>query len=153
MRIQGQVGSRYWLNLAGSLSITAGLIHVAVAPEHFEEWWSYGVTFLTIAVAQLSFGFVLLARAWSHDQEDTIGYLWRKYSRLLYFVAIAGNASVISLYLLTRTVGIPLGPSAGEIETITTIGLVSKFIEVLLIGCLLILFYKGERYEPENHSS
>jgi hypothetical protein len=34
------------------LSLMAGLIHLWVMPEHFEEWWRYGVFFLVAATAQ-----------------------------------------------------------------------------------------------------
>jgi hypothetical protein len=35
-----------------ALSLMAGLIHLWVMPEHFEESWGYGVFFLVAAAAQ-----------------------------------------------------------------------------------------------------
>src|SRR5215216_7342782 len=89
------------LYAAAALSLLAGLIHLWVAPEHFEEWWGYGAFFLVAAAAQLLYA--PLALRWP--------------SRTLLIVGIAGNLAIVALYLLTRTVGIPpLGPEAGKVE-------------------------------------
>jgi hypothetical protein len=77
------------------------LIHLWVMPEHFEEWWGYGAFFLVAAVAQLLYVPILL----------------RWPGRTVLLAGIAGNLAIMALYLLTRTVGIPLfGPGAGEVE-------------------------------------
>jgi hypothetical protein len=34
------------LYTVAALSLLAGLIHLWVMPEHFEEWWGYGTFFL-----------------------------------------------------------------------------------------------------------
>ena len=89
------------LYAAAALSLAAGLIHLSVAPEHFEEWWGYGAFFLVAAAAKLLYA--PLALRWP--------------SRTLLIVGIAGNLAIVALYLLTRTVGIPLlGPEAGKVE-------------------------------------
>jgi MFS family permease len=91
------------LYAAAALSLLAALIHLWVAPEHFEEWWGYGAFFVVAAAAQLLYGPVLLR--------------WPTRAVLLW--GIAGNLMIVALYLLTRTVGIPLfGPKAGEVEQI-----------------------------------
>jgi uncharacterized membrane protein YraQ (UPF0718 family) len=43
-----------------ALSLIAGLIHVWVTPEHFEEWWGYGTFFLVAAAAQVVYVPLLL---------------------------------------------------------------------------------------------
>jgi MFS family permease len=89
------------LYAAASLSLVAALIHLWVAPEHFGEWWGYGAFFLVAAVAQLLYALILLRRP----------------VRTVLLAGIAGNLAIVVLYLLTRTVGIPLlGPEAGEVE-------------------------------------
>jgi hypothetical protein len=89
------------LYAAATLSLGAALIHLWVAPEHFEEWWGYGAFFLVAAAAQVLY-IPLLVR-------------WPTHAVLV--VGIAGNLAIVMLYLLTRTVGIPLfGPEAGEVE-------------------------------------
>ena len=36
---------------AAALSLIASLVHVWIMPEHFAEWWGYGLFFLISAVA------------------------------------------------------------------------------------------------------
>src|SRR5687767_13750062 len=48
------------ISLAAELSILAGVIHVFVAPHHWEHWWGYGALFILVGVAQVLFGFALL---------------------------------------------------------------------------------------------
>ncbi len=142
-RVTTRISSRYWFNLAGSLSVTAALIHYAVMPEHFEEWWGYGVTFLVIALAQATFGIALVVRSWLPGTA-WMDRIWNRHAPLVYQLGIAGNAAVVILYILTRSIGIPLGPAAGEVEAITTMGLASKVIELTLIGCLVALLHGAE---------
>jgi hypothetical protein len=89
------------LYAAAALSLLAALIHLWVTPEHFEEWWGYGAFFLVAALAQVLYAPLVL--------------VWP--TRVVLLLGIGGNIAVVALYLLTRTVGIPLfGPGAGEVE-------------------------------------
>jgi hypothetical protein len=93
--------SRPVLYAAAALSLVAALIHLWVMPEHFREWWGYGAFFLVSAVAQVLY----------------VPLLLRRPSRTILLLGVGGNLAIVSLYLLTRTVGIPLfGPHAGEVE-------------------------------------
>jgi hypothetical protein len=77
----GATGRERTLYAAAALSLLAGLLHLWVTPEHFEEWWGYGAFFVVAGAAQILY------------------------------------VPIVVLYLLTRTVGIPLfGPEAGEVE-------------------------------------
>ena len=81
--------------------MVAALIHLWVVPEHFGEWWGYGAFFLVAASAQLLY----------------VPLLLRWPTRTVLLLGIGGNFAIVVLYLLTRTVGIPLfGPEAGEVE-------------------------------------
>jgi hypothetical protein len=91
------------LYAAAALSLVAGLVHLWVTPEHFEEWWGYGAFFLVAAVAQVLY----------------VPFVLRSPTRAVLLAGIAGNSAIVALYLLTRTTGIPLfGPEAGEVESI-----------------------------------
>jgi hypothetical protein len=94
-------GQERTLGAAAALSLLAGLIHLWVTPEHFEEWWGYGAFFLVAGAAQILYVPIVV--------------LWP--TRIVLLAAIAGNLAIVGLYLLTRTVGIPFfGPEAGEVE-------------------------------------
>jgi hypothetical protein len=117
--------NKRWRYGAAALSAVAGFIHILAAPDHFEEWWGYGMFFLTAATAQVMYALLLLAYEPNHD------LLW---------AGILGNLSILGLYLVTRTVGIPFfGPEAGAVEPVGALDVVSKIVELALLGCLAVL--------------
>lgn len=128
-----------FLNLAGSLSLTAALIHAMVMPEHFEEWWGYGLFFFVVSLAQTIYGVGLIFRAWGVRPLKAFEYFWQHQAPTFYLAGIVGNLAIIALYIITRTGGIPIGPEAGEIETFSTISITSQVLEIALIGCLMLL--------------
>jgi hypothetical protein len=110
------------LLLAIVLSAIAAGVHMLASPQHYEEWWGYGLFFIVAAAAQALYAIALVLRP---------------LTRRLVLVGIWGNVAIIVLWLITRTVGIPLfGPEAGVVEEISTIDTVSKVVEVALIVCL-----------------
>ena len=113
------------LYAAAVLSLLAALIHLWVTPEHFEEWWGYGAFFLVAALAQALYAPLVV--------------VWP--TRIVLLLGIGGNLTIVVLYLLTRTVGIPLfGPGAGEVEGVRFIDLCATTSEVgiaVALGALL----------------
>jgi hypothetical protein len=71
------------LTIASLTTAAAAGIHFAVAPEHFAEWWGFGVFFVLCGVAQL------LWAAWP-------AYRW---------IGIGGNALLIAIWAGTRVSG------------------------------------------------
>jgi hypothetical protein len=71
------------LTVASLATAAAAGIHFAVAPEHFEEWWGFGVFFVLSGVGQL---------LWA---------AWPSHRRL----GVAGNALLIALWAATRGSG------------------------------------------------
>lgn len=141
---------RIW---AAGLSVAAGLVHGAVTPEHLEEWWGYGLFFLVAALAQVGYGALLIIRPWKQDQTRARRIDAERYDRSYYVAGIAGNVAIVLLYLVTRTVGIPFfGPEAGELEAITSLSLVSKALELALIGCLVVLVQRTRAAERKEIS-
>jgi hypothetical protein len=129
---------------AGALSITAGVAHGLVAPEHLREWWGYGLFFALAALGQVFFGAVLLTAPWSYD--ETGGRVvggeagGARAERQVALVGIVANSAVIALYVVTRTVGVPfLGPAAGEAEPLGPGGVVTTLFEAVLVALLVAL--------------
>ena len=85
------IGIQQWVALA---SVLAGGIHLAVTPEHLEEWWVFGAFFIVVGCFQLAFAaFVLRRPTWP--------------------VALAGivvNLGVVLVYVMSRTSGLPIHP-------------------------------------------
>lgn len=80
-------------------SAAAAGVHAAVGPAHFRELIVFGLFFAGCALAQMAWSLIMAIRP----------------SRALLVMAIAGNGAVLSLWLVTRTVGLPgllAGPEA-----------------------------------------
>ena len=115
----------YLLGGLAALSVGAAAIHFAVVFEHFAEYALYGVFFLVISWAQMIWPAVLL---------------WRP-SRLWLWLAIAGNAIVIAVYLGSRTVGLPFGPDLHHAESVGALDVVGCVLEFgLIVGCAALLW-------------
>jgi hypothetical protein len=80
----------------------AALIHAAQAPSHFAEWWTAGASFVALAAVQALLGAAAAAGA---DRR-----VWR--------LAQAVSLAAIGLWALSRTVGLPVGPEAGQPEPV-----------------------------------
>src|SRR5687768_1808870 len=99
----------------------AALIHLWVMPEHFEEWWGYGMFFLAAAVAQVVY----------------VPLLLRWPNRTVLLLGIAGNSAIVLLYLFTRVAGIPhFGPEAGEVEGVGIIDVCATSSEAAIVVAL-----------------
>jgi hypothetical protein len=105
--------------LAGALSAVAGLIHVKAMVDHASHYWLFGVLFGVVACAQ-----IWLAVA-----------LWRTaLSDRLLVVAAVMTVGVIAVWLVARTVGLPIGPWAGEAEAFGVSDVIATMTEVAFIA-------------------
>jgi hypothetical protein len=107
---------------AVALSLVAALIHLWVTPEHFGEWWGYGTFMLAAFVAQGIYAAFLL--------------VWPRWALLL-LAGVGGNLAIIGMWVVSRTVGIPLGPAAGEVEGMGALDVMSTATEVALVVLLM----------------
>ncbi|HEX6711175.1 MAG TPA: hypothetical protein VF068_12665 [Rubrobacter sp.] len=116
------------LYAVAAFSLIAALIHIWVMPEHFEEWWGYGTFFLVCAFLQVLYVPVLL----------------RWPTRKVLFSGVVGNCAIVLMYVLTRTVGIPLfGPHAGEVEGVGLVDLCATSSEVGIAATLGVLLLRN----------
>jgi hypothetical protein len=97
----------------------AAAVHFVVMPDHFEESALYGAFFLVAAIVQLGYSALLLARP----------------SRTLVAAGVAGNLAVILLWVVTRTISIPLGPGAGTTEAFGGLDILASAFEALVVIC------------------
>ncbi len=62
----------------------------------------------------------------------------------LYLLGITGNLAIAGLWLVTRTVGIPLfGPHAGEVEEVGVADLFATTSELALVVALVRVLLRG----------
>jgi hypothetical protein len=104
-----------------ALSVGAAAIHFAVIPDHFEEWWAFGLFFAILGWFQA---------VWP------IAYVNRP-SRRLAWIAIAVNLATIVVWAWSRTIGLPVGPEPGMPEGIGAADLVATGLELALVLGLL----------------
>lgn len=123
---------------AGCLSIAASVVHGALVSSHADEWWLYGTFFMLASAAQGLYGFAILG---SHIVNGSpISERWPLRARRSFYLAgILGNATLVGMYALSRTVGVPLGPEAGEVEEWDVLGVITKLMELAVIATLVLL--------------
>jgi hypothetical protein len=95
----------------------AAVIHAVQTPSHVEEWWAAGIAFVTLAVAQAALGVAVLAVS----------------DRRLYAAAVVVSVATIVLWVGSRTIGLPIGPEAGEPEPVGRADLAATLLEVATV--------------------
>jgi FtsP/CotA-like multicopper oxidase with cupredoxin domain len=103
--------------------LAAGLIHLAVAPEHLRENVPFGVFFVAVGSAQIVLAVELASRP----------------TRRLALLIAASSAMLIGLWLVSRTVGLPIGPNPGQPEDVSLTDVVCNLLELLSLPLLLAL--------------
>jgi hypothetical protein len=111
-------------NVLSLLSAGAGAIRFAVVQSHFEEYWLYGVFFSALGWFQV--GWAILVVAQPSRSVDLLGGLV--------------NAGVVVLWVVTRTIGIPIGPEAGSPEEAQFADVLATVFEILLVAGIFGLF-------------
>ena len=121
---QPERGSADGLRFAVALA-SAGVatIHFAVIAQHFEEYWLFGTFFVGVALLQLAWAVLVVARP----------------SPRLFLAGAVGNALVAAMWVVSRTAGLPLGPEAGEPEAVGLADTVATVYEVVLASGALVL--------------
>jgi len=128
--------------LVGVCVVASGSAHGLVTQQHFQEWWGYGVFFLATAICLIAYGLALITDA--IDPRYMPGDV-NRIRRFMYAVGAIGIVSILGLYLVTRTIGIPLGPGSGSVESVGVIDLVAKATEALAVAGLVVLLVKTRR--------
>ena len=118
-----------WLAGAAGAAVLSGAVHLAVTGEHFRESALYGSFFLVLATLQLAWAAWLLLRP----------------SRAWLFAGAAASVLVVLLWVATRTVGIPVGPAAGEIEGVGALDVVASAAEFAMAAFALAALRPGNR--------
>ena len=121
--------ARCW---AGFASLGAGLVHVAMIQEHLDHWLLAGVFFGVLAVVQIGWGLAALARDRAPFPRS--------------FIVL--NLTVVALWALSRTVGLPAGPDAGTAEAVGTSDVLAMVLHVLVVASLVVAMLTASDTEP-----
>ena len=132
----GLLGARRGLSLplalASASAAGAALVHFAVAPEHFAEWWGFGLFFVLCAEVQL--GWALL--------------VGRRHGSRMLATGAFGSLLLVGVWALSRTTGLPFGPEPGTAEAVGVPDLVSVALELVTAGACTWALVVPERVRP-----
>lgn len=98
-------------------SLLAAVIHGWVIDEHIDESAIFGAFFIDVTLAQAAYALAVMFRP----------------GRALLLAGAVGNAAVVLLWVVSRTVGIPIGPEAGEAEAVGALDVVATAAEVVVV--------------------
>jgi hypothetical protein len=123
------VGTGSFARQVGIVSLMgAAVIHAAVVPEHLEEWRVAGIFFIVLALVQVGLAVALL----------------QSQSRRVYLLIAAVSVGTLVLWAVSRTVGLPFGPEAGEPEVLGRADIVSGILELITTAaCVSLLSARG----------
>jgi hypothetical protein len=111
------------------------MIHFAVAPEHFQEWWGFGTFFVVCGEVQLAWALSLRAKPGGASLA----------------IGLGGSVLLVVLWMLSRSVGLPVGPEAGVPEPVGTPDVIAVLLEVVTAaGCAWALRFSGSRLPRES---
>jgi hypothetical protein len=114
---------------AGAIVVAAAcllgdeVIHTVVIAPHFREWWATGTFFFVLSVLEGGLAAALLVAP----------------SRRLAQAIVVVSIGTVAVWAWSRTVGVPIGPSAGSTEPVGKPDLVATGMEVATAIALLPL--------------
>jgi hypothetical protein len=125
-------------------SMAAGVIHVAVVPEHLEEEWVFGVFFIVTAGLQFAWAIQVVFAP----------------SAIVYAAGALANGALIGTWVVSRTIGLPIGPHLWMPEPARALDVTASLLELLLVVGSLVLVRRwihvdgydasGDRLERED---
>jgi hypothetical protein len=101
----------------------AGVVHILIVPQHYQHAPAHGIFFLIAGLVEIAWAFAY----------------FRTPSRRLLHVGIVLGASLLVLWLLTRSLPVPFGHAA---EPVDTWAVVCKLSELVGVVALAILGYQ-----------
>jgi hypothetical protein len=115
--------------IACGLALGAGAIHVVACYQHVQEYLLYSVFFGLLAVGQIGLGVAL----------------YRSTRALWLWVGATTSLAVVALWVVSRTVGLPLGPETWTPEEVGPLDIVASADELVLALLMVLQLRPGDR--------
>lgn len=116
------------------LSLGAAAIHFGAAPDHFAEYWLFGLAFTVVAWFQ-----AIWAATWVYVARPP---------RWLAVLAILVNAATIAVWFWSRTAGLPIGATPGVAEPLGAADVIADVFELALIAGIVVTTWLPAGSEP-----
>ena len=114
-------GARWFL---AACSFGAAVVHFGYSPSHFGQYWLYGLFFVVVAWLQLLWALGVVLTKW----------------RWLLLVGIVLNGAVMIVWVLSRTIGVWVGPDATVSEAVSFPDVLSTILEgLIVVGSAVLL--------------
>ncbi len=107
-----------------ALALAAGLIHGRALVDHASHYWLFGLFFGVLTYAQVLWALLIYRRP-----DD----------RRWLMPAAVGSLAVVGLWLVTRTVGLPIGPWAGRPEPLGVADMAATLDELVLAAVIVAM--------------
>jgi hypothetical protein len=120
------------LVVLAALSVGAATIHFAVIAQHLDEWWLTGTFFVVVALFQLAWGLLVLLRPFA----------------LVLLSGAVVNALVVATWIVSRTTGVPVGPEAGEAESVGFPDALATGFEAVLVVLAVVVLVRHQVRVP-----
>ena len=117
---------RYLRWVLAALSLGAGVIHFAVAGEHYELTWAHGTFFAVVAWLQLSWAVAIVLRP----------------NRSLLTAGVLLNAAILGVWAVSRVWGVPIGPDAWTPESVALPDALSSACELGIVALALAVLVR-----------
>jgi hypothetical protein len=115
--------SRRALRLALAFaSVAAGVIHAVAAPHHLDEAPPLGAAFVAVAVFQVLWALPAISSS----------------DRRVFDVAAIVNAAIVLAWIVSRTVGLPVGPHAWIPEAPGNLDVSATVLELVIVAGSLL---------------
>lgn len=116
-RARGPAATRNVCAVLASVSLAAGLIHVAVIPEHLEEYMPFGAFFVVVTVFQLVWAVAIVVRP----------------SAFVLASGALASGAMIAIWAMARTTGLPIGPEPWTAEPVAALDLMANVLALLIL--------------------
>lgn len=112
----------YLRALVAAASCAAAVVHFAFMASHFDEHWAYGSFFAVVGWLQLVWAVAVVRRP----------------SRAVVLAGV-GNLGIVAVWVLSRTVGVGIGPNASTAEAVAFPDVLATVLEVVVATGALVL--------------
>jgi hypothetical protein len=125
-RATGTTTNRPVLAALAACSAAAGVIHLVMVPAHMAEYAPEGIAFAVAGWLQLLIAF----------------RLWTRPGRAVLVLSILANLAFIGAWAVSRTAGLPVGPTAGTAQEVSVVDLTTVALEAAFILLALALLIR-----------